>query len=109
MIFVFIIYLIIVFVLPIYFSRKSKIQDDFILGGCKTPYFALALSERAKEVIALILGGAGTAIAYKMYFTKATGISERLSSYIFAFAMAIIFSYIFPSKKNREMSQIFNH
>ncbi|MBN2728972.1 MAG: hypothetical protein JXR53_07080 [Bacteroidales bacterium] len=107
MIFIFIIYLIIVVVLPIYFSRKSKIQDDFILGGCKTPCFALALLERTKKVIALILGGTGTAIVWKLFFIETAVISKQLSSFIFA--MVIIFSYIFPSKKNREMSQIFNH
>lgn len=109
MIFAFITYLIIVFVLTIYFSRKSKIQDDFILGGCKTRCFALALSERAKEVIALILGSSGTAIVWKLFFIETAVISEQLSSFIFAFALAIILSYIFPSKKNKEMSQIFNH
>jgi sodium/proline symporter len=46
----------------------------------------------------LISGTVGT-IAWKTFFEASTGISERLTSFVFAFAMAITFSLIFPESK----------
>jgi len=64
MIAVFIIYIIIIIALAVYFSKKSKSSDDFVMGGRKIPGFALALSERAAgESSWLLLGLTGLAFA----------------------------------------------
>ncbi|MCX5786688.1 MAG: sodium/proline symporter [Elusimicrobia bacterium] len=56
---------------------------------------------RSGVVASLISGTAGT-IIWKSFFEKGTGISERLTSFIFAFLMAVIFSYIFPEKNDNK-------
>jgi sodium/proline symporter len=53
---------------------------------------------RAGVVASLISGTTGT-ILWKTFFEQSTGISERLTSFIFAFLMAVFFSYLFPEKQ----------
>lgn len=48
---------------------------------------------------ASLITGTIAAVAWKTLLTESTGISERLASYILAFAMAILFSYLFPESK----------
>ena len=45
-----------------------------------------------------LITGTFSAIIWKTWLSGPTGISERLASYLLAFAMALIFSYIFPEK-----------
>jgi sodium/proline symporter len=53
---------------------------------------------RAGVIASLLSGTIGT-IIWKEFFEKPTEISERLTSFIFAFTMAVIFSLLFPEKK----------
>ncbi|MFH0867544.1 MAG: sodium/proline symporter [Bacteroidota bacterium] len=53
---------------------------------------------RAGVIASLLSGSIGT-IIWKQFFEGPTEISERLTSFIFAFAMAVLFSLIFPEKK----------
>jgi sodium/proline symporter len=53
---------------------------------------------RAGIFASLITGTVATVI-WKNFFEAPTGISERLASFIFAFAMAVIFSLLIPEKK----------
>ncbi|MBI5219616.1 MAG: sodium/proline symporter [Bacteroidia bacterium] len=53
---------------------------------------------RAGVIASLLSGTIGT-ILWKNFFEKDTGISERLTSFIFAFIMAVVFSYLFPEKE----------
>ena len=53
---------------------------------------------RAGVIASLLSGTIGT-IIWKNFFEADTGISERLASFIFAFAMAVLFSLLFPEKK----------
>jgi sodium/proline symporter len=53
---------------------------------------------KAGVFASLISGTIGT-IAWKTFFEESTGISERLTSFVFAFAMAVLFSLIFPQSK----------
>jgi hypothetical protein len=50
-------------------------------------------------VIASLLSGTLGTILWKEFFERPTAISERLTSFVFAFAMAVIFSLLFPEKK----------
>ncbi|NOU59400.1 sodium/proline symporter [Marinifilum caeruleilacunae] len=50
-------------------------------------------------VFASLIGGTLSAIIWKTFLVSSTGISERLSSYVIAFALAILFSIIYPEKK----------
>ncbi|HNW90593.1 MAG TPA: sodium/proline symporter [Bacteroidales bacterium] len=52
---------------------------------------------RAGVIASLISGTLGT-ILWKMFLLGPTGISERLSSFVFALLMSVLFSYIFPEK-----------
>ena len=56
---------------------------------------------RAGVFASLLSGTAGT-IAWKIFFEESTGVSERLTSFVFAFAMAVLFSLIFPSPVKKE-------
>jgi sodium/proline symporter len=57
---------------------------------------------RAGVFASLISGTAGT-ILWKTFFEESTGISERLTSFVFAFIMAVLFSLIFPgTEKQRQ-------
>jgi sodium/proline symporter len=53
---------------------------------------------RAGVIASLISGTTGT-IIWKYFFEKDTGISERLTSFVFALAMAVLFSLILPEKR----------
>jgi high-affinity Fe2+/Pb2+ permease len=55
---------------------------------------------RAGVIASLVSGTAGT-IVWKLFFQAGTGISERLTSFGFAFAMAVIFSLVLPEKARR--------
>jgi sodium/proline symporter len=50
-------------------------------------------------VIASLISGTVSTIIWKELLEKPTEISERLASFIFAFAMAVLFSLLFPEKK----------
>ncbi len=50
-------------------------------------------------VYASLVTGTLTAIIWKTFLVAPTGISERLSSYLLAFVMAVVFSLIFPEKE----------
>jgi sodium/proline symporter len=50
-------------------------------------------------VFASLITGTLTAVIWKTWLTTPTGISERLASYVLAFGMAIIFSFLFPEKR----------
>ncbi|HNW99647.1 MAG TPA: sodium/proline symporter [Bacteroidales bacterium] len=52
---------------------------------------------RAGVIASLVSGTVGT-IIWKEFFEATTQVSERLTSFIFAFAMAVIFSLMFPEK-----------
>ena len=49
---------------------------------------------------ASLITGTLTAVVWKTWLLEPTGISERLASYILALSMAIIFSLIFPEKRD---------
>lgn len=67
MIIVFILYLVVLIGIVVYSSRRSKTNDDFILGGKKISGLSLALSERATgESAWLLLGLTGHAYAEGM-------------------------------------------
>ena len=62
MILVFVLYLLVLLVIVAYSSRRSKTNEDFVLGGKKISGFSLALSERATgESAWLLLGLTGHA------------------------------------------------
>ena len=50
-------------------------------------------------VIASLLSGTISTIIWKNLFEEHTGVSERLTSFVFAFGMAVLFSLLFPEKK----------
>jgi sodium/proline symporter len=54
---------------------------------------------RAGVIASLLSGTIGT-IIWKEFFEKPTEISERLTSFIFAFVMAVLFSLLIPEKKS---------
>ena len=54
---------------------------------------------RAGVFASLLSGTLGT-IVWKTFFEASTGVSERLTSFVFAFVMAVLFSLIFPEKKD---------
>jgi sodium/proline symporter len=53
---------------------------------------------RAGVIASLLSGTIGT-IVWKNFFEADTGISERLTSFVFAFLMAVLFSYLLPEKQ----------
>lgn len=53
----------------------------------------------AAGIIASLFSGTSGTIIWKHFFESDTGISERLTSFDFAFCMAVVFSLIFPDKK----------
>ncbi|MBU2574463.1 MAG: sodium/proline symporter [Elusimicrobia bacterium] len=53
---------------------------------------------RAGVIASLICGAAGT-IIWKTWLAGPSGVSERLASFVFAFLMAVLFSYIYPEKR----------
>jgi sodium/proline symporter len=50
-------------------------------------------------VFASLITGTLSAVIWKTWLLDLTGVSERLASYLLAFAMAVLFSYIFPKKE----------
>ena len=67
MIIVFVAYIIILIGIVVYSARRSKTNDDFVLGGKKISGFSLALSERATgESAWLLLGLTGYAYSEGM-------------------------------------------
>ncbi|HOY32108.1 MAG TPA: sodium/proline symporter [Bacteroidales bacterium] len=57
---------------------------------------------RAGVIASLISGTAGT-IVWKLCLSNPAGISERLTSFVFALLMAALFSYIFPEKNKNHI------
>jgi sodium/proline symporter len=49
-------------------------------------------------VFASLITGTISAIVWKTWLLEPTGISERLASYLLAFAMAVVFSFVFPEE-----------
>jgi sodium/proline symporter len=47
-------------------------------------------------VFASLITGTVSAVVWKTWLVEPTGISERLASYLLAFAMAVLFSLVFP-------------
>ena len=72
------------------------------IGSSFGPALLLALFwkrfSRAGVYASLLSGTAGT-IIWKLLFEADTGVSERLTIFVFAFAMAVLFSWLFPEKK----------
>ncbi|HSO86579.1 MAG TPA: sodium/proline symporter [Draconibacterium sp.] len=50
-------------------------------------------------VFASLITGTISAVVWKTWLVEPTGISERLASYLLAFALAVVFSLTFPEKK----------
>jgi sodium/proline symporter len=50
-------------------------------------------------VFASLIGGTLSAIIWKTLLADPTGISERLSSYVIAFGLAVVFSLLIPEKR----------
>jgi len=50
-------------------------------------------------VYASLISGTTATIVWKNFFESDTGVSERLASFVFAFIMAVLFSLLFPEKK----------
>ncbi len=51
-------------------------------------------------VFASLITGTLSAVIWKTWLVEPTGISERLASYLLAFAMAVLFSVLLPEKKD---------
>ena len=51
-------------------------------------------------VFASFISGTVSTVIWKNLFETSTGVSERLASFVFSFAMAVLFSLLFPEKKN---------
>jgi sodium/proline symporter len=49
MVLVFILYIVSLIIIVVYSARRSKTNNDFVLGGKKISGFSLALSERATD------------------------------------------------------------
>ncbi|GGA71307.1 sodium/proline symporter [Ornithinibacillus halotolerans] len=86
----FIIYCIVIVVIGAMFSKKSKTQSDFLLGGKKLPGWTLAFSERATgESAWLLLGYTG--------FVFTAGLSGIWVA--IGIASGIIFAWLFLAKR----------
>jgi sodium/proline symporter len=53
-------------------------------------------------VFASLITGTLSAVIWKTWILEPTGISERLASYLLAFFMAIVFSFLIPEKPRNE-------
>lgn len=51
-------------------------------------------------IFASLITGTLSAVIWKTWLVEPTGISERLASYVLAFVMAVLISFLFPEKKN---------
>lgn len=95
----FIIYCIIIVVIGNYFSKSSKTQSDYLLGGKKLPGWALAFSERATgESAWLLLGYTGF-----VFMTGLSGIWVAVG-----IGLGIIFSWVFLAKIFMREQQKYN-
>lgn len=52
-------------------------------------------------VFASLITGTLSAVLWKTWLVDVSGISERLASYVLAFSMAILFSYLYPEVKKQ--------
>ena len=50
-------------------------------------------------VFASLITGTVATVVWKTFLEQPTGVSERLASYVISFAMAVLFSLLFPEKK----------
>jgi sodium/proline symporter len=50
-------------------------------------------------VFSSLISGSVSTVIWKNFFEASTGVSERLASFVFAFAMAVMFSLLLPEKK----------
>lgn len=50
-------------------------------------------------VFASLVTGTVATVVWKTFLEQPTGVSERLASYVVSFAMAVLFSLLFPEKK----------
>ncbi|AIF43927.1 sodium/proline symporter [Virgibacillus sp. SK37] len=95
----FIIYCIAIIGIGYYFSKRSKTQSDFLLGGKKLPGWALAFSERATgESAWLLLGYTGF-----VFMTGLSGIWVAAG-----IASGIIFSWLFLAKRFMKETDKYN-
>ncbi|MFD2638954.1 sodium/proline symporter [Piscibacillus salipiscarius] len=95
----FIIYCLIILGIGYIYSKQSKTQNDFLLGGKKLPGWALAFSERATgESAWLLLGFTG--------FVFASGLSGVWVAV--GIALGIIFAWLFLAKKFMEETDKYN-
>ncbi|ASK63664.1 sodium:proline symporter [Virgibacillus phasianinus] len=95
----FIFYCVAILLIGYVFSKKSKTQSDFLLGGKKLPGWALAFSERATgESAWLLLGYTG--------FVFMTGLSGVWVAA--GIALGIIFSWLFLAKKFMRETEKYN-
>ncbi|PAE30812.1 sodium/proline symporter [Oceanobacillus profundus] len=86
----FILYCIVIVWIGYYFSKKTKTQADYLLGGKKLPGWALAFSERATgESAWLLLGYTGF-----VFMTGLSGIWVAVG-----IALGIIFAWLVLAKK----------
>lgn len=53
-------------------------------------------------VFASLISGTLSTIVWKTFFEASTGVSERLTSFVFAFTMAVLFSLLFPKNETGE-------
>jgi len=54
-----------------------------------------------------VITGTVSAVVWKTWLVDPTGISERLASYLLAFGMAILFSFLYPEKKTLPENKIY--
>ncbi len=54
---------------------------------------------------ASLITGTLSAVIWKTWLADVTGFSERLASYLLAFAMAVLFSLMFPEKQHSEVNR----
>lgn len=95
----FIIYCLIIMAIGYYFSKQSKSQSDFLLGGKKLPGWALAFSERATgESAWLLLGYTG--------FVFTAGLSGVWVAA--GIASGILFSWLFLAKRFKDEAEKYN-
>jgi sodium/proline symporter len=50
-------------------------------------------------IFASLFSGTVSTVIWKNFFEASTGVSERLASFVFSFAMAVLFSLLIPEKK----------
>jgi sodium/proline symporter len=95
MVLVFILYIVSLIIIVVYSARRSKTNNDFVLGGKKISGFSLALSERATGESAWLLLGL-TGLAY----------SEGMAAMWVAIGcvLGIIFLWLFLAEPLQELA-----